>query len=62
MGFTDIQPIYKTTSEKYAADVEKMAIGAANKRAPKKVKNKSGGGEGPSCGTSNQWKVYIASK
>ena len=30
MGFKrgDIQPIYKTTSEKYAAEVEKMAIGA----------------------------------
>jgi len=37
-----------------------LAIGVAKKIAPNKVKNKSGGGEGPSCERSNQWKVYIA--
>ena len=53
MGYTTIQPIYKSTSEKYAAEVEKMAITIAkNSTYRNRVQNKSAG--------SNKWIVYIA--
>jgi len=40
-----------------------IIIGAAKKSSPKKIENKSSGGEGPSCGTtSKQSIVYIVYK
>ena len=61
LGFDGIVPIYTTSSEDYAYEVEAMAIEYAKKQYGKKVKNVIGGGGG-SIGAETPKIVYVATK
>ena len=59
LGFDSIVPIYTTSSEDYAYEVEAMTIDYAKKQFGKKVKNVIGGGGG-SSGSGSPKIVYVA--